>query len=145
MATAPASGLAARAGSPPTREAAMSADPVAPKPATLAARTDSYFLKSKAIVGHFGDREATYAVFMRRPVISAPRFVIDFLEGMATRRGVRFEIEVNHSEGSWVGAGEAILYVTGPLFHIVDLETVLLLKPGPASEAVYIGSAMFDG
>src|SRR5437879_4740307 len=92
----------------------------------LGARTDSYFLKTKAIVGHFGDREATYAVFMRRPVISAPRFVIDFLEGMATKRGVRFEIEVNPSEGSWVGAGEPILYVTGPLFHIVDLDTVLV-------------------
>src|SRR5436305_448600 len=108
----------------------------------LAARTDSYFLKSKAIVGHFGDREATYAVFMRRPVISAPRFVIDFLESMATKRGVRFEIEVNHSEGSWVGAGESILYVTGPLFHIVDLETVLLQKLGPACVAAYNASAM---
>src|SRR5437870_2130883 len=108
----------------------------------LAAHTDSYFLKSKAIVGHFGDREATYAVFMRRPVISAPRFVIDFLEGMATKRGVLFEIEVNHSEGSWVGAGEPILYVTGPLFHIVDLETVLLQKIGPACVAAYNASAM---
>src|SRR5437660_4269942 len=108
----------------------------------LAARTDSYFLKTKAIVGHFGDREATYAVFMRRPVISAPRFVIDFLEGMATKRGVRFEIEVNPSEGSWVGAGEPILYVTGPLFHVVDLETVLLQKLGPACVAAYNASAM---
>src|SRR3979409_440758 len=75
MATAPASGRAARAGSPPTREAAMAADPVAPKPANLAARTDSYFLKSKAIVGHFGDREASYAVFMRRPALCGVRFL----------------------------------------------------------------------
>ena len=35
----------------------------------LAARTDSYFLKTKEIVGRFGDRQASYAVFMRRPVI----------------------------------------------------------------------------
>src|SRR6059058_1023000 len=108
----------------------------------LAKRTDSYFLKSKAIVGRFGDREATYAVFMRRPVISAPRFALDFLEGMATKRGVHFEIEVNHSEGSWVGAGEPILYVTGPLYHLVDLETVLLQKLGPACVAAYNASAM---
>src|SRR5439155_6570260 len=108
----------------------------------LAAHTDSYFLKSKAIVGHFGDREATYAVFMRRPVISAPRFVIDFLEGMATKRGVHFEIEVNHSEGSWVGAGEPILYVTGPLYQLVDLETVLLQRLGPACVAAYNASVM---
>ena len=108
----------------------------------LAKRTDSYFLKSKAIVGRFGDREASYAVFMRRPVISAPRFALDFLEGMATKRGIRFEIEVNHAEGSWVGAGEPILYVSGPLFHLVDLETVLLQKLGPACVAAYNASAM---
>jgi nicotinate phosphoribosyltransferase len=108
----------------------------------VAKRTDSYFLKSKAIVGRFGDREATYAVFMRRPVISAPRFALDFLEGMATKCGVRFELEINHSEGSWVGAGEPILYVTGPLFHLVDLETVLLQKLGPACVAAYNASAM---
>src|ERR1051326_8238976 len=108
----------------------------------LAKRTDSYFLKSKAIVGRFGDREASYAVFMRRPVISAPRFALDFLEAMAGKRGVRFEIEVNHSEGSWVGAGEPILYVSGPLFHLVDLETVLLQKLGPACVAAYNASAM---
>src|ERR1700719_3168965 len=108
----------------------------------LASRTDSYFLKSKAIVGHFGDREASYAVFMRRPVISAPRFAVDFLEQMASERGTRFEIEINHPEGSWVGAGEPILYVTGPLYHLVDLETVLLQKLGPACVAAYNASAM---
>src|SRR5437016_6572287 len=108
----------------------------------VAKRTDSYFLKSKAIVGRFGNRPATYAVFMRRPVISAPRFVVDFLEGMATKRGVLFEIEINHPEGSWVGAGEPILYVTGPLYHLVDLEPVLLQKLGPACVAAYNASAM---
>src|SRR5437588_6104504 len=108
----------------------------------VAKRTDSYFLKSKAIVGRFGDREATYAVFMRRPVISAPRFALDFVEGMATKRGVHFDIEVNHVEGAWVGAGEPILYLTGPLYHLVDLETVLLQKLGPACVAAYNASAM---
>jgi nicotinate phosphoribosyltransferase len=79
---------------------------------------------------------------MRRPVISAPRFALDFLEGMATKRGIRFDIEVNHPEGSWVGAGEPILYATGPLYHLVDLETVLLQKLGPACVAAYNASAM---
>ncbi len=110
--------------------------------ASLAARTDSYFLKSKAIVGQFGDRQATYAVFMRRPVISAPRFAIEFLEGMAAERGTRFEIELNHPEAAWVGAGEPILYVTGSLYHLVDLETVLLQKLGPACVAANNASAM---
>ena len=108
----------------------------------LAARTDSYFLKTKAIVGRFGDREATYAVFMRRPVICTPRLAIEFLERMATERGTSFEIELNHPEAAWVGAGEPILYLTGPLSHLVDLETVLLQKIGPPCVAAYNASAM---
>src|SRR5579863_5907268 len=110
--------------------------------ADLAARTDSYFLKTKAIVGRFGDCEATYAVFMRRPVICTPRLAIEFLEGKATERGARFTIDLNHPEAAWVGAGEPILYVTGPLYHLVDLETVLLQKLGPACVAAYNASAM---
>src|SRR5437868_2813816 len=137
-----ASGPPRRDGTPPTREAAMARDSVKPKQADLAARTDSYFLKSKAIVGRFGDRPATYAVFMRRPVISAPRFAVEFLEGMAKERGTSFEIEINHLEGSWVGAGEPILYATGRLYHLVDLETVLLQKLGPACVAAYNASVM---
>src|SRR5947209_12270729 len=108
----------------------------------LAARTDSYFLKTKAIVGRFGDREATYAVFMRRPVICTPRLAIEFLERVAVERGTSFSIELNHPEAAWVGAGEPILYLTGPLYHLVDLETVLLQKIGPACVAAYNASAM---
>src|SRR4051812_9303317 len=96
----------------------------------LAARTDSYFLKTKAIVGRFGDCAATYAVFMRRPVISAPRAAVEFLETTTAARGVAFDIEIAHPESAWVGAGEPILYITGPLYHLVDLETVLLQKLG---------------
>jgi nicotinate phosphoribosyltransferase len=108
----------------------------------LAAQTDSYFLKTKAIVDRFGDRPATYAVFMRRPVVCTPRFAIDFLESMAAERGTSFEIELNHPEGAWVGAGQPILYVTGPMFHLVDLETLLLQKLGPACVAAYNAYAM---
>src|ERR1700736_5364059 len=108
----------------------------------LAAQTDSYFLKTKAIVGRFGDRPASYAVFMRRPVICTPRLALDFLRSQAAERGADFAIELNHPEGAWVGAGEPILYVTGSLFHLVDLETVLLQKLGPACVAAYNASAM---
>jgi nicotinate phosphoribosyltransferase len=128
-----------RTGSPPSREAA----PVpAGREAALAAQTDSYFLRSKAIVGHFGDRQATYAAFLRRPVISAPRFAFEFLESMAAERRVSFDIELSHPEGAWVGAGDPILYVTGPLFHLVDLETVLLQKLGPPCVGAYNAYAM---
>jgi nicotinate phosphoribosyltransferase len=108
----------------------------------LAAQTDSYFLKTKAIVGHFGDRPATYAVFMRRPVVCAPRFAIALLESAAAERGEKFDIELAHPEGAWVGAGDPILYVTGSLFNLVDLETVLLQKLGPACVAAYNAYAM---
>jgi nicotinate phosphoribosyltransferase len=108
----------------------------------LAALTDSYFLKTKTIVGRVGDREATYAVFMRRPVICTPRLAIEFLEEAVAARGTSIKIELNHPEGAWVGAGEPILYFTGPLYHLVDLETVLLQKLGPACVAAYNASAM---
>ena len=69
--------------------------PAEPEPgaARLAAQTDSYFLKTKAIVARFGDRSASYALFLRRPVISAPRFAVEFLETMAAERSTRFTIE----------------------------------------------------
>ena len=108
----------------------------------LAARTDSYFLKSKAIVGRFGDRQATYAVFLRRPVVCAPRFAIEFLEAAAAQRGIRFAIELNYPEGALVGAGEPVLYVGGSLYHLVDLETVLLQRLGPACVAAANAYAM---
>jgi nicotinate phosphoribosyltransferase len=113
-----------------------------PPRADLSALTDSYFLKTKAIVGHFGDRAATYAIFLRRPVISTPRLALDFLDRVAARRGIRFDIDLRYPEGVLVGAGEPILYVTGSLFHLVDLETVLLQKLGAPAVAAYNAYAM---
>jgi nicotinate phosphoribosyltransferase len=111
-------------------------------PPSLAAQTDSYFLKSKAIVERFGDRQATYAIFMRRPVVLTPRLAIDFLKRIAAERATSFEIELTYPEGALVGAGEPILYVTGSLTQLVDLETVLLQKLGPACVAAYNAYAM---
>jgi nicotinate phosphoribosyltransferase len=122
--------------------AGASATPVSEREASLVAHTDSYFLKTKAIVEQFGDRRVTYAVFMRRPVISTPRLAVDFLQEMAASRGAAIDIELNRPEGEIVGAGEVILYVTGPLYHLVDLETLMLQKLGPACVAAYNVSAM---
>jgi nicotinate phosphoribosyltransferase len=114
-----------------------------PRPdAGLAAHTDSYFLKTKAIVGRFGDRPATYALFLRRPVISTPALALTFLETAAAARGTRFAIELVYPEGALVGAGEPIFYVTGSLYHLADLETVLLQKLGPPCVAAYNAFAM---
>jgi nicotinate phosphoribosyltransferase len=99
--------------------------------------TDLYFLKTKAVVEKFGDVRVTYAVFMRRPVISAPRLAIDWLNAMARERGTEFQIDLRYAEGRWVGAGEPLMYITGSLFHLCDLETILLQKLGPACVAAF--------
>ena len=44
-----------------------------PDPAALPRLTDKYFLRTKEVVGRFGDRQVTYAIFMRRPVICTPK------------------------------------------------------------------------
>lgn len=98
---------------------------------------DKYFLRTKGIVERFGDTRVTYAVFMRRPVVSAPRLAIEWLQGIAKARGFEVEIDLRYPEGKWVGSGEPMLYITGPLHHLVDCETVLLQKLGPACVAAY--------
>ena len=105
--------------------------------AALTAWTDHYFTKTKAAVGRFGDQTVTYALFLRRPVVSAPRLAISWLEVMAARRGTRFDIDLCYQEGRWVGAGEPLMYVTGSLYHLADLETLLLQKLGPPCVAAY--------
>ena len=56
--------------------------------ADIADWTDHYFRRTKEAVGRFGDAIVTYALFLRRPVISAPRLAIDWLHEMAARRKV---------------------------------------------------------
>ena len=74
---------------------------------------------------------------MRRPVICAPRLVLELLEATANARGTNFEIELLYKEGEWVGAGEPMIYLTGSFLHLVDLETIYLQKLGPACVAAY--------
>lgn len=105
--------------------------------ATIAARTDSYFNRTKTIVARFGDCRVTYAIFLRRPVISAPKLALDFLGEVARRRGTAFDIAVMHEEGQWVGAGDPLLYLSGSFVHLADLETILLQKLGPACVAAH--------
>src|SRR5262245_4530549 len=109
--------------------------PIHPAADEIARLTDHYFNKTKAVAERFGDAIVTYAVFLRRPVISAPRPALDWLDAIAAARGVRFDIDVRHPEGMWVGAGDPILYITGSLVALVDLETIYLQKIGPACVA----------
>ena len=103
----------------------------------ITARTDKYFQRTSQIVRKFGDRQVSYAVFLRRPVVSAPALMLHWLDEVARQRGTKFDIELTHPEGAWVGAGEPLAYITGSLAHLADLETILLQKIGPACVAAH--------
>lgn len=109
----------------------------APDDRVIAAQTDAYFNRTRAIVEKFGDCQVTYAMFLRRPVLAAARLMVDWLRLVAAARGVAIEIELLHAEGSWVGAGEPLVYLTGAFATLVDLETILLQKLGAACVAAH--------
>lgn len=104
--------------------------------------TDTYFNRTKETVARFGDVPVTYAVFMRRPVVTAPRLALDWLADIGRQRGVEFDVELCHEEGKWAGAGEPLMYIGGSFLNLVDLETLFLQKIGPASVAAYNACVM---
>ncbi|MCW5746448.1 MAG: nicotinate phosphoribosyltransferase [Alphaproteobacteria bacterium] len=104
--------------------------------------TDHYFNRTKGVIGKFGDCTVTYAIFMRRPVVCAPRLALDWLQELTQARGAKVEIDLRFAEGKWVGAGEPIMYIIGSFYHLVDLETIFLQKLGPACVAAYNAYAM---
>ncbi|ASL40763.1 MULTISPECIES: hypothetical protein [Acetobacter] len=115
-----------------------SARTAAPLPdAEIRARTDSYFNRTRQIVGRFGDCEVTYAFFIRRPVISAPGLMLEWLKNVMAERQAPYSVDVVHPEGEWVGAGEPLVYVTGSFTHLADLETLLLQKLGSPCVAAH--------
>lgn len=103
----------------------------------IAARTDAYFNRTRDIVARFGDRRVTYAVFLRRPVISAPGLMLDWLRRVAQEQGFELVLDVTHKEGQWVGAGEPLVYITGSFQHLSNCETLFLQKLGPACVAAH--------
>ncbi len=105
--------------------------------AAISAQTDAYFNRTRSIVGKFGDVRVTYAVFLRRPVVSAPKLALDWLQAVAGARGTVFEIDLVHPEGEWVGAGDPIFYLTGSLVQLADLETLYLQKLGAPCVAAH--------
>ena len=103
----------------------------------IAARTDAYFNYTRRVVQRFGDKRVTYAVFLRRPVVSAPRLMLEWPQAVATERGEKFEFDLRYPEGTWVGAGEPIVYITGSLVALSDLETIMLQRIGPPCVAAH--------
>ncbi len=105
--------------------------------AEVPARTDAYFNRTRAVVERFGDARVTYAVFLRRPVVSAPRLMVEWLEAVAAARGTAFDIDLVHPEGTWIGAGDPVLYLSGSFRLLADLETLFLQKIGPPCVAAH--------
>jgi nicotinate phosphoribosyltransferase len=62
---------------------------------------------------------------------------MQWLERMAKARKVEIRVDLRQKEGSWVGAGEPIMYVSGSLYHLIDLETQFLQKLGACCVAAY--------
>ncbi|MDG6095407.1 nicotinate phosphoribosyltransferase [Acetobacter sp. AN02] len=94
------------------------------------ARTDSYFNRTSEIVSRFGDRVVTYAIFIRRPVISAPGLLLQWLANAGEQQKIAINAELVFQEGEWVGAGQPLVYLTGSFAHLASLETLALQKIG---------------
>jgi nicotinate phosphoribosyltransferase len=108
-----------------------------PHAADIPRFTDKYFSKTRGIVERYGDCRATYAVFMRRPVLCTARLALDWLLAVARERDTAIQVDQRFAEGAWVGAGEPMLYLAGSFRHLVDLETIFLQKLGPACVAAF--------
>jgi nicotinate phosphoribosyltransferase len=63
--------------------------------------------------------------------------MLEWLATVAAARGTEFDIELMYPEGSWVGAGEPLVYITGSLALLSDLETLALQKIGPVCVAAH--------
>mgnify|MGYP001242103458 FL=1 len=99
--------------------------------------TDHYFKKTKNIILDNGDAEVVYAIFMRRPVLFCPKMAIKWLKDIEKIRKTKFDITMCYEEGSWVGAGQPLMYIKGLFSQLVELETIYLQLIGPASVAAY--------
>lgn len=113
-----------------------------PDPAEVSAWTDKYFSRTKAVVQRFGDAEVTYAVFLRRPVVAATTLAVEWLKSAMAAQGSPVTVEVCFPDGTSVGAGVPLLYITGSFTALVELETLMLQKLGATCVAAYNAHAM---
>jgi len=60
--------------------------------------TDHYFNRTKQVIGRFGDSRVTYAIFMRRPVVFAPRLALEWLKELERSRNTAVQSDVRYNE-----------------------------------------------
>lgn len=104
--------------------------------------SDSYFERTRCIVEHFGDVRVKQAVFMRRPVVCAPKLCFSFIEAVAKAKQVAITITPMVEEGKWVGAGSPLFTLEGQFSHLLECETRMLQRIGAACVAAYNAYSM---
>ena len=88
--------------------------------------TDCYFNRAAEIARVFGDKNVSYAFFMRAPILCAPRIALDWLRALCEEAAHEIQIETLNEEGEWVGAGEPFLRIEGSYAFLAPLETFLI-------------------
>lgn len=99
--------------------------------ADVALRTDAYFLKTQAIVEADGDCRVTYAVFLRTDCIVAVDRAIDLVTDLYPA-DAPFPLEIRREvpEGTLLGSGRPLFYMTGSMAALSPIETLLLQRIG---------------
>ena len=97
---------------------------------SIALWTDKYFTKSKQTLHH--NPLVTYSVFVRRPILMAPALATSWLHKATNGK---INIQLNYAEGDLVGAGDALMYITGHVQDLIETETHFLQKIGAVGVA----------
>jgi nicotinate phosphoribosyltransferase len=92
----------------------------------LGAVTDKYFTNTRMVVEANGEKQVTYAVFLRRRCIAA----LEPAERLITRLVPEAEVKRFFAEGEIVPAERKLMEVTGPMSKLSEVETLLLQKTG---------------
>ncbi|MCX7891664.1 MAG: hypothetical protein N2544_04750 [Burkholderiales bacterium] len=107
------------------------------KRAFLRSRTDKYFTKSREVVERFGDREASYGVFLRRRTICAINPAIDVLREFYPEGARPLRITRLYEEGAFVPDEKPMFTYTGSFAALLELETLILQRVGVACVSAY--------
>lgn len=117
-----------------------------PKPEDVSVQlsdwSDSYFGRTRQIVEKYGDVPIKQVVFMRRPVVFAPKPCFAFLEAVAAAKGQEISITPLAEEGKWVGAGNPLFTLEGQFSLLLECETRMLQRIGATCVAAYNAYSM---
>ncbi len=106
----------------------------------ISAWTDKYFTNTRKSLET--PPLVTYGVFVRRPTLMATTLATNWLENVAKTQNFKIDIKRNYKEGELVGAGDPMLYITGRMDNLVELETHLLQLIGAPSVAAFNAKEM---